>query len=227
MAALLRRIPRHRHRRRDDPRAVVQAAVRARRGGGGDLERASRTSSTRTGLNRALFLPFIALIEEHMEVVRAGGAHRLPAGEARRRAGVARAGAMTRPMPRSTQAWQRPPAGSAGAPLDLDREGPHGAGAARAAWAWRDSHSTICCEQPLAALDYLRIAHDFRTHRARPHPGDGFRSAQRGQALHHPDRHALRQRGEARGLGRRRARRALPRRRGLRGARSSGAPRRG
>ena len=49
LAALLRRIPRHRHRRRHDPRAAVHAAVRARRRGGRDLERARRTSSTRTG----------------------------------------------------------------------------------------------------------------------------------------------------------------------------------
>ena len=37
------------------------------------------------GLNRALFLPFIALIEQHMDRDAAGSAHRLPAGEARRR----------------------------------------------------------------------------------------------------------------------------------------------
>ena len=44
------------------------------------------------GLNRALFLPFIALLREHMEVVRLAGAEGLPAGEARRAAGVVRAG---------------------------------------------------------------------------------------------------------------------------------------
>ena len=49
LAALLRRVPRHRHRRRDDPRPAVRAAVRARRGGGRDLERARPTSSTGTG----------------------------------------------------------------------------------------------------------------------------------------------------------------------------------
>ena len=38
LAALLRRIPRHRHRRCDDPRAAVHAPVRARRRGGRDLE---------------------------------------------------------------------------------------------------------------------------------------------------------------------------------------------
>ena len=44
------------------------------------------------GLNRALFLPFIALLREHMEVVRLAGAEGLPAGEAQRPAGVVRAG---------------------------------------------------------------------------------------------------------------------------------------
>ena len=38
LAALLRRIPRHRHRRRHDPRPAVQTPVRARHRGGRDLE---------------------------------------------------------------------------------------------------------------------------------------------------------------------------------------------
>jgi cell division protein ZapE len=42
------------------------------------------------GLNRALFLPFIALIEKHMEVVQLNAPRRFPAGEARRRASVVR-----------------------------------------------------------------------------------------------------------------------------------------
>ena len=37
---------------------------------GRDLQRRRRTNLYRDGLNRALFLPFIALIEERMEVVR-------------------------------------------------------------------------------------------------------------------------------------------------------------
>ena len=44
------------------------------------------------GLNRALFLPFIAMIERHMDVLAAQVAHRLPAGEACRPAGLVRAG---------------------------------------------------------------------------------------------------------------------------------------
>ena len=41
-AALLRRVPGQRHRRRDDPRPAVRGAVRARRGGGRDLQHAAR-----------------------------------------------------------------------------------------------------------------------------------------------------------------------------------------
>ena len=44
LAALLRRVPCHRHRRCDDPRPVVHPDVRARRGGGRDLERGARRS---------------------------------------------------------------------------------------------------------------------------------------------------------------------------------------
>ena len=61
------------------------------------------------------------------------------------------------------------------------------------------------CEQPLGAGDYLqhraRIPHAHH----RPHSGDGLRPPQRGQALHHPDRHALRPRREADRVGRSRA----------------------
>ena len=56
------------------------------------------------GLNRALFLPFIALIEEHMEIVPLQRAHRFPAGEARRRS---RCGTC-RPIVRPTRLSTRP-----------------------------------------------------------------------------------------------------------------------
>ncbi len=44
------------------------------------------------GLNRSLFLPFIATLERQMDVVQLRRAHRFPAGEARRPEGLARAG---------------------------------------------------------------------------------------------------------------------------------------
>jgi hypothetical protein len=69
LAALLRRISCHRHRRRHDPRPAVCAIVRTRRRGRRDLERgAERALQGR--LNRALFVPFIQMLEEHMDVVR-------------------------------------------------------------------------------------------------------------------------------------------------------------
>ena len=59
------------------------------------------------------------------------------------------------------------------------------------------------CEQPLGAADYLQDRARIPHRPDRSHSGHGLRPAQRGQALHHPDRHALRQCGEARRLGRR------------------------
>ncbi len=44
------------------------------------------------GLNRALFLPFIALIKQHMVVDAPGSAHRFPSGETCGTAGLARPG---------------------------------------------------------------------------------------------------------------------------------------
>ena len=56
------------------------------------------------GLNRALFLPFIALLREHMEVVRLAGAEGLPAREALRRS---RCGTCRRTrMPKSRSTWR-------------------------------------------------------------------------------------------------------------------------
>ena len=46
-AAVLRRVPGQRHRRRDDPGPAVPGPVRARRGGGRDLQRRARTICSR------------------------------------------------------------------------------------------------------------------------------------------------------------------------------------
>ena len=47
------------------------------------------------------------------------------------------------------------------------------------------------CEQPLGPNDYLRLAHEFHTLIVDNIPVMDYPAAQRGQAFHHPDRHAL------------------------------------
>ena len=113
------------------------------------------------GLNRALFLPFIALIEEHMDVVRLPPA---PISGWRSSPGApvwyvpaddAAAAALD-------EAWRRLTAGHAGEEQDLSVKGrtirvPRASmGVAR--FSFHD-----LCEQPLAAADYLKIAHEFHT----------------------------------------------------------------
>lgn len=113
------------------------------------------------GLNRALFLPFIAQIEAHMNVRRldsrtdfrleklAGVKMWLvPADEEARTA--------------LDKAWIKLTGGAAGAAVDLIVKGrklhvPQSAhGVARFSFA-------DLCEQPLGASDYLRLAHDYHT----------------------------------------------------------------
>jgi cell division protein ZapE len=113
------------------------------------------------GLNRALFLPFIALIEEHMTIVRlaartdfrleklaAAAVWHVPADDAA-------AAALDR-------AWRRLTAGHAGEQRCLPVMGrtirvPRAAmGVAR--FSFRD-----LCQHPLAGIDYLKIAHEFHT----------------------------------------------------------------
>jgi cell division protein ZapE len=113
------------------------------------------------GLNRALFLPFIALIEEHMEIValRARTDFRLEK--------LAGAPVWYVPADRAAdaaldEAWRRLTSGHAAEELDLTVKGrtvrvPRATmGVAR--FAFHD-----VCEQPLAAPDYLKIAREFHT----------------------------------------------------------------
>jgi cell division protein ZapE len=113
------------------------------------------------GLNRALFLPFIALIEEHMEVAR------LEARTDFRLEKLAGAPVWYVPAdPRAAAAldegWQRLTGGQPGAALALPTKGRlirvplASMGVAR--FAFHD-----LCGEPLAGGDYLRIAREFHT----------------------------------------------------------------
>ena len=176
------------------------------------------------GLNRALFLPFIAHARAALRGGAARRAHRFPAGKARRRAGLARAGRTPRPTPRSTMPGGGSPASTAGAPHELVVKGrivrvPRAAmGVAR--FSFHD-----LCEQPLGGRrlseDRARIPHPH----ARPHPGRWI-SSSRNEAkrfiilIDTLYDHAVKLVASAAGA----AGRALSRDRGLRGATNSSAP---
>ena len=158
------------------------------------------TELYKDGLNRALFLPFVALIEQHMEVVR------LAARTDFRLEKLAGVPVWHVPADRAADAaldtaWKELTGGDAGAAAEPQREGPRAARAVRghggrALLVPRSVRTAACCCRLPA--DRARVPHAH----SRPHSGAGRRAAQRGQASHHPDRHALRPRGQARGLGR-------------------------
>jgi cell division protein ZapE len=115
----------------------------------------------RNGLNRALFLPFIALIDEHMTIVR------LAARTDFRLEKLASASVWYVPADDAAaaaldEAWRRLTAGRVGEERYLPVLGrklrvPQAAmGVAR--FSFRD-----LCQQPLAGADYLKIAHEFHT----------------------------------------------------------------
>jgi cell division protein ZapE len=113
------------------------------------------------GLNRALFVPFIHMIEEHMEVVRL---------DARTDFRLEKLGGMavfyvpddTTANAALDDAWRRLAGGNHGVAQELSVKGrkvhvPHAAmGVAR--FSFHD-----LCEAPLAAADYLRIAREYHT----------------------------------------------------------------
>jgi cell division protein ZapE len=113
------------------------------------------------GLNRALFLPFIALLERQCEVVRL---------EARIDFRLEKlTGVPTWYVPDDAkadaaldEAWRRLAGGHAGAPQELMVKGRAVRIPKAAMGVARFSFSDLC-EQPLAAIDYLRIAHEFHT----------------------------------------------------------------
>jgi cell division protein ZapE len=113
------------------------------------------------GLNRSLFLPFIAMIQQHMQVLRLAARtdFRLEKLAGQKVWYVPADDAATDAL---DQAWRRLVGSSSGMPQELSVKGrklrvPRAAmGVAR--FFFRD-----LCEQPLAAGDYLRIAHEFHT----------------------------------------------------------------
>ena len=186
-AAVLRRVQRDRHRRCDDPGSAVHGPVRAGRHSGGDVERGAEPPYE-GGLNRALFLPFLALLGQRMDIVmldartdfrleKLGGAEvwHVPADEAQACAG---------------HAFRRLTGGTKPVPVILSVKGRELLVPQAAQGVARFSFEELC-ERPLGASDYLAIAEPLSHGPARRRSGDGFRPAQRRQAVHHIDRRVL------------------------------------
>src|SRR5262249_21692244 len=113
------------------------------------------------GLNRALFLPFIALIEEHMEVIE------LDARTDFRLEKLGGAPAWDVPPDRAAQAppgegWRGLTAGHGGEPEDLLVKG-RTVHVPRATMGVARFSFHDLCQQPLAAVDYLKIAREYHT----------------------------------------------------------------
>jgi cell division protein ZapE len=113
------------------------------------------------GLNRSLFLPFLALLEQHMDVVclNAGADFRLE-----KLAGfkIWHVPADTAADAALDEAWRRIALGHAGAPQDLMLQG-HIIHVPKAAMGAARFTFHELCEQPLGANDYLKIAREFHT----------------------------------------------------------------
>lgn len=115
----------------------------------------------RDGLNRALFLPFIALLKEHMEVVR------LTARTDFRLEKLSGLPVWHMPADAAATAsldaaWQRLTGGRDGAGIDITVRG-RPLHVPRAAMGVARFSFHELCEQPLGAADYLKIAHEFHT----------------------------------------------------------------
>ncbi len=115
----------------------------------------------RDGLNRALFLPFIALIEQSMQVVRLAARtdFRLEKLAGSKVWHVPAGGAADAAL---DEAWRRLAGGHESAELTLTVKG-RSVRVPRAAMGVARFSFHDLCAQPLAAADYLKIAHEFHT----------------------------------------------------------------
>ena len=113
------------------------------------------------GLNRGLFLPFIALIEEHMEIV---PLHARTDFRLEKLAGTPVWYVPADPAADAAldEAWRRLTAGHVGEAQDLAVKG-RTVHVPRATMGVARFSFHDLCQQPLAAADYLKIAHEFHT----------------------------------------------------------------
>jgi cell division protein ZapE len=113
------------------------------------------------GLNRALFVPFIAMLNHHLDVLRLAARtdfrlEKLTGQPVWYMPDDAAADAAL------DQAWRRLTGGNHGAARDLALKG-RAVHVPRAFMGVARFSFHDLCEQPLAAADYLRIAHEFHT----------------------------------------------------------------
>ena len=115
----------------------------------------------RGGLNRALFLPFIAMLEERMEILQldARTDFRLEKLSGRKVWHVPADDAASAAL---DDAWKSLVGSASGMPQELAVQG-RKLRVPRAAMGVARFFFHDLCEQPLAASDYLRIAHEFHT----------------------------------------------------------------
>jgi cell division protein ZapE len=113
------------------------------------------------GLNRSLFLPFIAMLKQHMEVLRleARTDFRLEKLAGRK---VWYVPADEAAVSALDEAWRRLVGSESGVPQELSVKG-RKLRVPRAAMGVARFFFHDLCEQPLGAADYLRIAHEFHT----------------------------------------------------------------
>ncbi len=115
----------------------------------------------RDGLNRALFLPFIAMLQRHMEIVRLDARTDFRLEKlAGRQVYYVPAGDMASAA--LDAAWHSLVGSASGMPQELVVKGRR-LRVPRAAMGVARFFFHDLCEQPLAAADYLRIAHEFHT----------------------------------------------------------------